>query len=227
MTKFVDRPAESPRIRTMKKIIIFAAVFSLSTPAFSIVQIGAQGNYSSISYAQSTSTGLDTQKYSGVSFGGFAHFTAGIPLLITFAVGPYIDYGTLTKSGGSSVNGDMKNMRVGGELALYLDIVGNLIGLTPYARIGFGYEGNTVKTAYTVTGTSVSATADAFYYGTSGHTMFGATIKLFPLVYVFAEGGPVWNSLKASIPSELANTVSATDIASAGWRASLGAMIWL
>lgn len=209
----------------MKKITLMALVAALvvsTAPAFSIVQLGAQGNYSSISYAQ----GFDTQKYGGVGFGAFARFTAGIPLLVTFAAGPYLDYATLTKSSGSAANGDMKNLRAGGEVAIYLDVLGNVLGVTPYGRLGFGYEGNTVKTTYTVTGT-ITATADAFYYGTSGHTMFGLTLKLIPLVYLFAEGGPIWNSLKAKLPSELNNVVSASDINSAGWRASLGAMIWI
>jgi hypothetical protein len=209
-------------MKKLKLIAAMAIVMGATAPAFSIIQVGAQGNYSSFSYAQ----GTDTQKYSGLGFGAFARFTAGLPLLVTFAAGPYLDYGTLTKASGSAANGDMKNLRVGGEIALYLDVIGNLIGVTPYGRIGFGYEGNTVKTSYLVSGVA-TATADAFYYGTSGHTIFGVTIKVLPLIYIFAEGGPTWNSLKASIPSELASTVTASDINSTGWRASLGAMIWL
>jgi hypothetical protein len=208
--------------KKIKIIAVFTAVSAFTAPAFSIVQVGAQGNYSSISYAQ----GLDTQKYAGMGFGAYARFTAGIPLLVTFAAGPYLDYATLTKSSGSPANGDMKNLRAGGEVAIYLDVLGNVIGVTPYGRIGFGYEGNTVKTTYTVTGT-VTATADAFYYGTSGHTIFGLTLKVLPLIYIYAEGGPLWNSLKAQIPAELSSTISASDVNSTGWRASLGAMIWL
>lgn len=208
-------------MRKFKLWTAAAMLTAFSAPAYSIIQVGGQGNYSSISYAQ----GTDTQKYSGFGFGAFARFTAGIPLLVTFAAGPYLDYGTLTKGSGTANNGDMKNLRVGGEVAVYLDVIGNVIGVTPYGRLGFGYEGNTVKTSYMISG--VAATADAFYYGTSGHTIFGLTMKVLPLVYIFAEGGPVWNSLKAQIPSELASTVSASDINSTGWRASLGAMIWL
>lgn len=208
-------------MKKLKLLAVFAALTAFTAPAFSIIQVGGQGNYSSISYAQ----GTDTQKYGGFGFGAFARFTAGIPLLVTFAAGPYLDYGTLTKSSGTANNGDLKNLRVGGEVAVYLDVLGNLIGVTPYGRLGFGYEGNTVKTAYQISG--VTASADAFYYGTSGHTIFGLTMKVLPLIYIFAEGGPIWNSLKAQIPSELASTVSASDINSTGWRASLGAMIWL
>jgi hypothetical protein len=210
-------------MRKLKLMVVFATATAFTAPAFSIIQVGGQGNYSSLSYAQ----GADTQKYSGFGFGAFARFTAGIPLLITFGAGPYLDYGTLTKSSGSAANGDMKNLRAGGEVVIYLDVVGNLIGVTPYARFGFGYEGNTVKTTYTVTNTATTATADAFYYGTSTHMNFGLTMKVFPLVYIFAEGGLITNSLKASIPSELSSTVSASDINSTGWRMSLGAMIWL
>lgn len=206
-------------MKKLKLLAAFAAVFAFATPAFSIVQLGVQGNYTSDKFSSGTT-------YSGVGFGSFARFTVGIPLLITFGAGPYLDYGSL--SGGPSGSPDTKQLRVGGEVVVYADIIGNVLGVTPYARFGFGYEGNTVKTTYTVSGTAATATSDALYYGTGGHTLFGLTMKVLPLVYVFAEGGVQWSSLSPSLPSELKNAgVTASDLTTSGWRMSIGAMIWL
>lgn len=191
---------------------------AFSAPAFSIAQIGVNGNYTSDKFSNGTT-------FSGVGFSGFARFTAGIPLLVTFGFGPYVDYSSL--SGGPSTSPDAKQLRAGGELALYLDVVGNVLGVTPYARFGYGYEGNTLKTSYTAVGNTVASTADSLYYGTGGHTLFGLTMKVLPLIYVFVEGGIQWSSLSASIPSAASAYVSANDLTTSGWRMSLGAMIWL
>ena len=59
--------------------------------------------------------------------------------------------------------------------------MGNLIGLTPYVRLGFGYEGNTVQTTYNVTST-YTATADAFYYGTSPNKFFDYIASGIPVL---------------------------------------------
>lgn len=200
----------------MKKLRILAIsllILGATAPAFSIVQFGAQGNYINDTFSNGG-------KNSGVGFGGFGRLTVGIPLLITVAGGGYFDYGTLTSNttGGS----DAKQLRAGAEAALYLDVIGNLIGLTPYARFGFGYEGNTS----TVTvGTS---SADLLYYGTGGHTLFGLAYKVLPMVYLFGEGGVQWSSLKASVPDVLKTYSSSfNDITAQGWRASIGAMLWI
>lgn len=194
------------------------AVMAFTAPAFSIVQLGVQGNYASDTWSNGS-------KYSGAGFGGFARFTAGIPMLVTLGFGPYVDYASL--SGGPSASPNATQVRVGGELAVYLDVVGHAIGFTPYVRFGYGYAGNTANTTYTVTGTT-TATANAFYYGTSGHTLFGLSYKVLPLIHLFAEGGIQWSSLTASIPQVLSNAgVSTSDITTSGWRASIGAMVWL
>ena len=200
----------------MKKINIiamFAAVTAFSAPAFSIAQIGVQGNYINDTFSSGS-------KGTGFGLGGFARFTVGLPMLVTFGFGPYIDYTTLKidKTGAA----DQKQVRVGGDLVVYADIIGNLIGLTPYGRFGFGYEGNTSSvTAGTLTG-------DVLYYGTGGHTIFGLTVKVVPLVYVFAEGGAQWSSLTASVPDALKNAgLGFSDITTTGWRASIGAMLWI
>lgn len=204
-------------MRKIKLLAIFLTATAFTAPAFSIFQLGAQGNYVNDTFSNGT-------KYSGVGFGGFARFTVGIPMLITFGAGPYFDYGSY--SGGPSSSPDVKQIRAGGEIVVYADIIGNLIKVTPYARLGFGYEGNTIKTSYTVSG--VSTSADAFYYGTGGHTIFGLTYKVIPMVYIFAEGGVKWSSLTASIPDALkASGLSASDLTTSGWRLSLGAMLWL
>ncbi|MFO1470815.1 MAG: hypothetical protein U1F27_07265 [Turneriella sp.] len=205
-------------MKKIKLLAAFAAITAFSAPAFSIAQIGVNGNYTSDKFSNGTT-------FSGVGFSGFARFTAGIPLLVTFAFGPYVDYSSL--SGGPASSPDAKQLRAGGELVVYLDVVGNVLGLTPYARFGYGYEGNTLKTTYTATGNTVASTADALYYGTGGHTLFGLTYKVLPLIYLFAEGGIQWSSLTASIPSAASAYVSASDLTTSGWRMSLGAMIWL
>jgi hypothetical protein len=203
-------------MRKIKLLAIFLAATAFTAPAFSIFQLGVQGNYVNDTFSNSA-------KFSGVGFGGFARFTVGIPMLITFGVGPYFDYGSY--SGGPASSPDAKQIRAGGEIVVYADILGNLIGVTPYARLGFGYSGNTIKTTYTASG--VSTTADSFYYGTGGHTIFGLAYKLVPLVYIFAEGGIQWSSLTASIPSAASSYVSASDLTTTGWRMSLGAMLWI
>jgi hypothetical protein len=201
-------------MKKIKIIAVFAALTAFSAPAFSIAQIGVQGNYTNLSFEQSGSA----NKYSGTGFGGFARFTVGIPLLITFGAGPYIDYATLT--GGPSTSPESKNLRVGGELVVYADVIGNLIGVTPYGRFGYGYEGNTINT------TVANVTYSGVYYGGSGHTLFGLTLKVLPLIYVFAEGGPQWSTL--NVPGNLKDAgFTAADVTTTGWRASLGAMIWL
>lgn len=189
-------------MKKIKLLTVFIAATALSAPAFSIAQLGVQGNYQNVTYKQATS-----DSYSGFGFGVVGRFTAGIPLLITFAAGPYMDFGTLTKTGA----GDISQLRVGGEVALYADVVGNLIGLTPYARFGYGYENNSAKNS---TGTTTTS-----YSGGGGHTIFGLTLKVVPLIYVFAEGGAQWSSVSASAAN--------SDISTSGWRASLGAMVWL
>ncbi|MBV6493283.1 MAG: hypothetical protein LDLANPLL_01299 [Turneriella sp.] len=209
----------------MKKIkltLAFLAMGLFTAPAFSIFQLGVQGNYQSVSYEQGSSN--PKTKYAGTGFGGFARFTVGLPMLVTFGAGPYFDYASL--SGGPSASPSTKHLRAGGELVVYADIIGNLISLTPYVRFGYGYEGNTAKTEYMASG--VSKTDDAVYYGLGGHTIFGLTYKIIPTLYVFAEGGIQWASLKAAIPDTMKNAgVSAADMNSSGWRISLGAMLWL
>ncbi|MFO1526891.1 MAG: hypothetical protein U1F16_13070 [Turneriella sp.] len=200
-------------MKKLKLLAAFAAVFAFATPAFSIVQMGAQGNYISESFSSGT-------KYSGVGFGAFARFTVGIPMLITFGAGPYVDYGSL--SGGPSTSPDAKQLRAGGEVVVYADIIGNVLGVTPYARFGYGYTGHSLKVTYSAAGQSVIA--DGLYYGTGGHTIFGLTMKVLPLVYVFAEGGVQWSSQTTS--SEL-KSAGLGDLTTSGWRMSLGAMIWL
>jgi len=197
------------------KILAFAAMMTVFTaPAFSIVQFGANGNYISDKFSSSDS------RYSGLGFGGFGRLTVGIPLLVTVAGGGYFDYGTY--SGGPSTAPDTKQIRAGVEAALYLDVIGNLISLTPYARFGFGYVGNTAKT--TILGTA----GDMFYYGTGGHTIFGLTYKLVPMIYLFGEGGVQWSTLTASVPDALKTYSNLfPDITSQGWRASLGVMLWI
>jgi hypothetical protein len=200
-------------MKKIKIIAVLAALTAFSAPAFSIAQIGVQGNYTNDTFSNGA-------KYSGFGFGGFARFTVGIPMLITFGAGPYIDYGSL--SGGPSDRPDAKQIRAGGELVVYADIIGNVLGVTPHARFGYGYQGNAMKVTYTLGAQSVIA--DGLYYGTGGHTLFGLTMKVLPLVYLFAEGGVQWSSQTTS--SEL-KAAGLTDITTSGWRASLGAMIWL
>lgn len=190
------------------------AMLVCTAPTFTIAQIGVQGNYTSLSFEQ----GGISNKYGGTGVGGFARFTVGIPLLITFGVGPYVDYATLT--GGPSAAPESKHLRVGGELVVYADVIGNVIGVTPYGRFGYGYEGNTIST------TVNNITYTGLYYGGSGHTLLGLTLKVLPLIYVFAEGGPQWSNL--SVPSNLKDAgFSSADVTTTGWRASLGAMIWI
>lgn len=201
-------------MKKIKTIAVIALLTAGSAPAFSIAQIGVQGNYTNLSFEQSGSS----NKYSGTGFGGFARFTVGIPLIITFGAGPYIDYAALT--GGPSAAPESKHLRVGGELVVYADVVGNVIGVTPYGRFGYGYEGNTINT------TVSNVTYSGVYYGGSGHTLFGLTLKVLPLIYVFAEGGLQWSKL--SVPNDLKNIgFPSEDVTTSGWRASLGAMIWL
>lgn len=202
--------------RNMKKIKIiamFAALTAFSAPAFSIAQIGVQGNYINDTFSSGT-------KETGFGVGGFARFTVGLPMLVTFGFGPYIDYTTL-KSDKTGL-ADQKQARIGGELVVYADIIGNLIGLTPYGRFGFGYEGNSRSLTVGTT------TGDILYYGTGGHTIFGLTMKVVPMVYVFAEGGAQWSSLTASVPDALKTSgLPFGDITTTGWRASIGAMLWI
>jgi hypothetical protein len=200
-------------MKKLKLIAAMAILLGATAPAFSIAQIGVQGNYINDTFSNGS-------KESGLGVGGFARFTVGLPMLVTFGFGPYIDYTTL-KSDKAGL-ADSKQVRVGGELVAYLDIVGNLIGLTPYGRFGFGYEGNSRSV------TIASTTGDVLYYGTGGHTIFGLTMKVVPMVYVFAEGGAQWSSLTASVPDALkTNGLSLSDITTTGWRASIGAMLWI
>lgn len=200
-------------MKKIKIIAVFAALTAFSAPAFSIAQIGVQGNYINDTFSSGG-------KGTGFGLGGFARFTVGLPMLVTFGFGPYIDYTTLKSDQAGST--DQKQVRVGGDLVVYADIVESLIGLTPYGRFGFGYEGNTQSV------TIGPVTGDVVYYGTGGHTVFGLTLKVVPMVYVFAEGGAQWSSLTASVPDALKTSgFSPPDITTSGWRASLGAMLWI
>lgn len=139
-------------------------------------------------------------------------------MLVTFGFGPYVDYASISVSGGNAIT----QFRVGGELVAYADIIGNLIGLTPYGRFGWGYSGNSQSV------TIASVTANTLYYGTGGHTLFGLSYKVIPMVYLFAEAGAQWSSLTASVPDSLkAYSSSFSDQTTSGWRVSLGAMLWL
>lgn len=189
-------------MKKIKLLTVFIAATALSAPAFSIAQLGVQGNYQNVTYKTSASS----DAYSGFGFGVIGRFTAGIPLLITFAAGPFMDFATLTKTNA----GDISQLRVGAEIALYADVVGNVIGLTPYVRFGYGYENNSAKATTTTVASS--------YSGSGGHTIFGLTLKVVPLIYVFAEGGAQWSTVSAT---------GGSDISTSGWRASLGAMVWL
>ncbi|AFM10894.1 hypothetical protein [Turneriella parva] len=203
-------------MKKLKLIAIMAVLLGAAAPAFSIAQLGVQGNYTSLTFDSSTSSGSVSNKYSGVGFGAFARFTAGIPLLITFGAGPFMDYGTI--KGGPATAPESTHLRVGGELVVYADVVGNIIGVVPYGRFGYGYEGNSTKT------TIGTVTTDYLYYGSTGHTLFGLTLKVLPLIYVFAEGGIQWSSL--TVPSEI-KALGVSDVSTTGWRASIGAMLWI
>jgi hypothetical protein len=196
-------------MKKLKLIAAMAILLGATAPAFSIAQIGVQGNYINDTFSSGS-------KASGVGLGGFARFTVGIPLLITVGGGPYVDYGTLKSDQAGAA--DVKQLRAGAEVVVYADVIGNLIGLTPYGRFGYGYEGNTQA----VLG------YDILYYGGGGHTVFGLTMKVLPMIYVFAEGGAQWSSLKPSVPSQLSAVSSQfNEITAQGWRASLGVMIWI
>ncbi len=189
-------------MRKIKLLAIFTLATAFTAPAFSVAQLGVQGNYQNVTFKPSSGS----LGYSGFGFGAVGRFTAGIPLLITFAAGPYMDFATLTTS--TAGNGDISHLRVGGEIAIYADVIGNVTGgFTPYARFGYGYENNSVKGTTTTTS----------YSGSGGHTIVGVSKSLVPLVHVFVEGGAQWSSLSAS----------GTDLTTSGYRLSLGAMIWL
>jgi len=203
--------------KTLLPLIIVGFISSTSA-SYGIVQAGVQMNYNSYLLAGNS----QAARYAGFTYGGFGRITMGIPLVLTFGIGGYVDAGTLAKD---SV--DLTLLRAGGELVLYLDLIDKLIGITPYARVGFGYEGYKIPTAYVVTGTTTTASADAVYRGTSTHTLLGINKNLFPAVNIFLEGGLVANSLSAYIPTALNGTVTASDITTTGWRVSLGAMLWI
>jgi hypothetical protein len=102
-----DRGGRSVRLIPMKKLKLIAAMAILlgaTAPAFSIAQIGVQGNYISLTFDSSllrVPTRINTQV---LGVGAFARFTVGIPLLITFGFGAHIiDYGTI--KGGPSTAG--------------------------------------------------------------------------------------------------------------------------
>ena len=53
-------------------------------------------------------------------------------------------------------------------------------------------------------------------------------MKVVPMVYLFAEGGAQWSSLTASVPDALKSSgLGLSDITTTGWRASIGAMLWI
>lgn len=198
-------------MKQIKILAAFMAVTAFTAPAFSIAQIGVQGNYVSDTFSNGSSNA------SGTGIGGFARFTVGIPMLVTFGFGPYVDYASLTGPNSST----MKQLRAGGEIVAYADIIGNLIGLTPYGRFGWGYVGNTNPISIG------NASGDVVYYGTGGHTLVGLSYKVVPMVYLFAEGGAQWSSLTASVPAALKSVGSFGDQTTSGWRASIGAMLWI
>ena len=74
-------------MKKLKLLAAFAAITTFSAPAFSIAQIGVQGNYTGLTFEQSGTK----SKYSGMGFGAFARFTVGLPMLVTFGFGPYVD----------------------------------------------------------------------------------------------------------------------------------------
>ncbi|MCS6972393.1 MAG: hypothetical protein NZL89_05140 [Leptospiraceae bacterium] len=188
-----------------------------AAPVHAIVQLGVQGNYVSDKFSSGS-------RESGFGFGGYGRFTLGIPLLLTFGAGLYADFATL-KSDVAGQN-DSRQLRAGGELAVYLDVIGNVIGFIPHARFGFGYVGNT--RTVTVSSGAGQVAGDVVYYGTGGHSIFGLTKQIVPLVYLFAEGGLQWSSLTPAIPTALKNAgLTLSDITTSGWRASLGAMLWI
>ena len=203
--------------KTLLPLIIVGFISSTSA-SYGIVQAGVQMNYNSYLLAGNS----QAARYTGFTYGGFGRITMGIPLIVTFGIGGYVDAGTLAKD-----STELSLLRAGGELVLYLDIVEKIIGITPYARVGFGYEGFKIPTTYAIAGTTTTASADAIYRGTSTHTLIGLNKNLFPAVNIFLEGGLVANNLTAYIPSALSGTVTAADITTTGWRVSLGAMLWI
>jgi hypothetical protein len=200
------------RKASMKKIKLLLLACSLiyTVQASAIVQLGAQGNYNSVSTVQSGAA----QNISGFSYGFFAHLTFGIPLVFTVGGGPFADFGTL-KSDASGA-GDITQLRAGVQGFVMLDFIPII---NPYLKAGVGYEGLSYKT------TLLGVNYELPYKGTTYHTVVGFAYNLVPLIYAYAEGGYTGATLEATLPTGLGTGNS--EIVTSGWRASVGVMLYL
>lgn len=208
----------------MKKLIrkatmtaVAATVLLAISPAHAIFQAGAQAGQTKV-------TVKDTKDndFSGLSYGAFARLTFGIPMVLTIGAGPFAQFGTLAYDGDQTGVKDLTMVKAGAEVIGMLDLVPVV---TPYAKLGFAYQGYKQDFDYTVGGQTT--TYSLAYTGTSTEMTIGAAYKIIPLIYAFGEYSLTTGKIDSEVPDAVKAVFPEKSYDTSGYNVSLGVMLYI
>ncbi|MDH5719616.1 MAG: hypothetical protein OEZ13_03250 [Spirochaetia bacterium] len=215
----------------IRKIIFSAFIISLTAgPAFSIIEIGAEGTYGGYTLTnKDSSLGEKELKFSGTGAAAYLHLTYGIPKLLTIGLGPSLDLAWLGYNGAIEGITTFASVRVAFEIMVGLDIVPYA---DPFVRIGYGVEFDGYDQEFSVfPGNPIPITM----YGGSLHVNAGLIIPLISVLRLTIEGGIVSGSLttEATDPTGTApqavldeiDKYTKSEFQHSGWHIGLGLQI--
>ncbi|MDH5716575.1 MAG: hypothetical protein OEZ22_02940 [Spirochaetia bacterium] len=200
-------------------------------PAYSIFEVAAEGTYGGYTLKNKDASATETEKemnFSGPGLSAFAHFTLGIPMVLTIGLGPSVDIAWLTYSGDLKGITTLAAIRAGAEIMLTLDVVPVV---SPFVRAGYTYDIN----AYDMEVPYVNITLPITMTGSSFHVNGGIIYPLVPLVKLVLEGGIVSGSTTTSVEDPtnsvdpavlgLLDSLNKQEQDHSAWRVGLGIMI--
>ncbi len=158
---------------TKAVLLVCAVLLVLPSSSYALLDVGVYGGYS---FAGKIETDTESIKTSGPEFGVFAHYTTGVPLVMSFGVGPFYQK-TFLSYDVSNKDYDATRSMLGVDVFLQLELP---IIIHPYVRGGiavkewFEFEDQT--------GSSSNSEYFKSYYGGAG-----VAFTVFPLISIFGE----------------------------------------
>ncbi|HSV96456.1 MAG TPA: outer membrane beta-barrel protein [Spirochaetota bacterium] len=158
---------------TKAVLLVCAVMLLLPASGYALLDVGVYGGYS---FAGKIETDTESMKTSGPGFGVFGHYTTGLPLMLSFGIGPFYQKTYLSYDLANKEYEATRSM-LGVDVFLQLELP---IIVHPYVRVGIA-----VKEWLEIDDSSGSSTKSEYfksYYGGPG-----VAFKVFPLVSIFGE----------------------------------------
>ena len=158
---------------TKAVLLTCAVLLMLPVSGYALLDVGVYGGYS---FAVDIETEENSHRKSGPEFGAFAHYNTGLPLMLTFGIGPFYQKTDLSYDLLDSEYDATRSM-LGLDVYLQLELP---IIVHPYVRGGIA-----VKEWLKLETPSGSSTKSAYFKSYYGG--LGLAFKVFPLVSFFGE----------------------------------------